>query len=121
MMTPVQALKNTPMIDTTRTLNREAGRNTDMFFRIDMGQNLSNNFNLNEEDFIEVSPFEITSIELFGKTSSNVSVERVTRGFSLDLKVSRSGDFEYCILNLSVPSNSSFWLFAFFSSMRAVT
>ena len=103
------------------TLNREAGRNTDMFFKIDMKPNVSNDSSSNETDFIEVSPFEISSIELFGKTSSNVSVERLTRYFSLNLKFSWSGDFEYCILNRSVPSNSSFLNFAFFSSMRAVT
>ena len=100
-------LKNTARIDRARTLKREAVKNTNMFFRIELGPNVSIDFNSNEADF--------------WKKFSDVSVERFTRHIPLGMNFSSCGDLEYCILNLSVPSNSSFWLFAFFSSMRAVT
>ena len=104
MMQKAQNLKNSPIIDKARTLNREAGRNTNMFFGISVGLYVSNDFSLNESGFIEVSSFEISSIELFGKKSSNMSVERLTRYFALDLKFSWSGDFEYCQARVQVPN-----------------
>ena len=41
MMTTAQPLKNTPRMERASTLNREADENTAMFFRIDIGPNVS--------------------------------------------------------------------------------
>ena len=92
-----------------------------MFSSIDMGPHVYLEISSLETNFIEVSPLDVNSIELLGKNSSNVFVERFSKRLSSGSNFCSCRFLGYCILTLRVISKSSVLFFTFFSCRREVT